>query len=291
MLDVFFISMGEEGSEANWQRLLSFVPNAKRVDNVKGIYEVHKACARLSTTKNFYVADADAWVLDGFKFHWEPDSKTLHWGIPETECVLVWPSRNPVNGLEYGYGGIKMFPREPFLENKPWNIDLSTTIGRATVSKEKIGCETRFNATPESAWIGAFRECAKLSSLITIKNRIRQATTLKNADLEKLANYINSQSDWDSEHSATYRKVKTMMLADTYDKQIDVYSYWEEIEECSRRRLHWASVGRSAPNGQYTILGAQAGSNFGLQYSDNLPMLDKINDWDWLKGEFTNVNV
>lgn len=291
MLDVFFISLGEEGSEANWQRLLSFVPNAKRVDNVKGIYEVHKACAQLSTTKNFYVVDADAWVLDGFKFHWEPDAKALHWDVPETECVIVWPSQNPVNGLEYGYGGIKMFPREPFLENKPWNIDLSTTIGRATISKEQVGCETRFNATPESAWIGAFRECAKLASLTTIKSRIRQATALKNAELEKLSNYINSQSNWDSEHSSTYRKVKTMMLADTYDKQIDVYSYWEEIEECSRRRLHWASIGKAATNGQYSMLGAQAGSKFGLQYSDNLPMLDKINNWDWLKGEFINVNV
>ena len=267
MLDVFFISMGEEGSEANWQRLLSFAPHAKRVDNVKGIYNVHKACAQLSTTKNFYVVDADAWVLDGFKFHWEPDAKTLHWNIPETECVLVWPSRNPVNDLEYGYGGIKMFPREPFLANKPWDIDLSTTIGRATISKERVGCETRFNATPESAWIGAFRECAKLASLSMIKSRIRRATILRNTELDKLAIHINSQSDWDHEKRATYRKVKTMLAADMYDKQIDVYSYWEEIEECSRKRLHWAIVGSQAYNGQYSMSGAQAGSKFGLQYS------------------------
>jgi len=291
MLDTFFISMEEEGSEANWQRLLSFAPHAKRVDNVKGIYQVHKACAQLSTTKNFYVVDADAWILEGFKFHWEPDAKTLHWNIPESECVIVWPSLNPVNGLEYGYGGIKMFPRAPFLENKLWNIDLSTTIGRATVSKEQVGCETRFNATPESAWIGAFRECAKLSSLTTIKSRIRQAVALKNAELDKLANYIDSQSDWDNESCATYRKVKTMLASDLYDKQIDVYSYWSEIEECSSRRLHWATVGQEAHNGKYAVLGAQAGSNFGLKHGDDLEMLDKINYWDWLRGEFKNVNV
>jgi len=291
MLDVFFIAMGEEGSEANWQRLLSFAPNAKRVDDVKGIYEVHRACAKLSTTKNFYVVDADAWVLDGFKFHWEPDAKALHWDVPETECVIVWPSQNPVNGLEYGYGGIKMFPREPFLENKSWDIDLSTTIGRATISKEQVGCETRFNATPESAWIGAFRECAKLASLTTIKSRIRRATALKNAELEKLSNYIGAQADWDNDSRATYRKVKTMLIADTYDKQIDVYSYWAEIESSSTKRLTWTSTGAENFNGKYAMLGAQAGSNFGLQYSDNLSMLGKINDWDWLKGEFKNVNV
>jgi hypothetical protein len=291
MLDVFFISMGEEGSEANWQRLLSFVPTAKRVDNVKGIYQVHQACAQLSTTKNFYVVDADAWVLDGFKFHWEPDANTLHWGVPETECVIVWPSRNPVNGLEYGYGGIKMFPREPFLENKPWDIDLSTTIGRATISKPTVGCETRFNATPESAWIGAFRECAKLASLSMIKSRVRRAINNRNTELQQLTERVAAQTDKSPESKATYRRVQTVLITDRYAHESNIYSYWGEIEDCSRRRLHWATVGWEAHNGKYSVLGAQAGSNFGLQYSDDLTMLDKINDWDWLRKEFKNVNV
>lgn len=291
MLDVFFISMGEEGSEANWQRLLSFAPHAKRVDNVKGIYNVHKACAQLSTTENFYVVDADAWVLDGFKFHWEPDANTLHWDVPETECVIVWPSRNPVNGLEYGYGGIKMFPRAPFLENKAWDIDLSTTIGRATISKEQVGCETRFNATPESAWIGAFRECAKLASLSMIKSRVRKAVRNRNAELSELAERVSLQTDKTPENRATYRKVQSMFIIERYNHESSIYSYWGEIEDCSRRRLHWATVGWEAHNGKYSILGAQSGSNFGLKYSDDLAMLDKINDWDWLRGEFKNVNV
>lgn len=291
MLDVFFISMGEEGSEANWQRLLSFAPNAKRVDNVKGIYEVHRACAQLSTTKNFYVVDADAWVLDGFKFHWEPDAKVHHWDIPETECVIVWPSCNPVNGLEYGYGGIKMFPREPFLENKPWDIDLSTTIGRATISKEQIGCETRFNATPESAWIGAFRECAKLASLSMIKSRVRKAIKTRNTELAELAERASALTDKTPENRAMYRKVQSMFIIERYSHESNIYSYWAEIEDCSRRRLVWTTKGWEAHNGKYSVLGAQAGSNFGLKYSDDLTILDKINNWDWLRREFKNVNV
>lgn len=291
MLDIFFISMNEEGSEANWQRLLQLAPTAKRVDNVKGIYEVHKACAQLSTTENFYVVDADAWVLDGFKFRWEPNPEILHWGVPEPECVIVWPSLNPVNGLEYGYGGIKMFPRAPFLENKPWDIDLSTTIGRATVSKEQVSCETRFNATPESAWIGAFRECAKLASLSMIKSRVRKAIRNKNLELQQLSERIALQTDKSIETKANYRRVQSMLIDDRYSHESNIYSYWEEIEQCSRRRLHWATVGWEAHNGKYCLLGAQAGSKFGLQHSDDLKMLDKINDWEWLKGEFKNVNV
>jgi hypothetical protein len=291
VLDVFFITMGEAGCEENWQRLLQFAPNAKRVDGVKGIYEVHKACAQLSVTKNFYVVDADAWVLDGFKFHWEPNPETLHWGIPETECVLVWPSRNAVNGLVYGYGGIKMFPQAPFLEDKKWDIDLSTTIGSATVSMEQIGCETRFNTTPESAWVGAFRECAKLASLSMIKSRIRKAIQNREKELAELNKFIDQQTEWTSEKRSTYRRVQGVLIADRYREESTIYSYWAEIEACSSRRLHWATVGWQQHNGKYCVLGAQAGSKFGLKYSDEPAMLNKINDWDWLEREFKNVDV
>lgn len=290
MLDVFFISMGEEGSEANWQRLLTFAPAAKRVDNIKGIYEVHKVCASLSTTANFYVVDADAWVLDGFRFHWEPDANTLHWGIPESECVIVWKSINPVNGLEYGYGGIKLFPRQPFLENLKWDIDLSTTIGRATISMEQIGCETRFNTTPESAWLGAFRECAKLASLTMIKSRIRRSKKLEQSELITLAAHI-SNSTWDDTKKANYRKVQSMLIADRYKSEQDIFSYWQEIETCSFHRLVWCTQGWNNLNGNYTILGAQAGARFGLKNSDNLQTLNFINDWDLLKKEFKNVAI
>ena len=290
MLDVFFIAMGEEGSEANWQRLLEFAPNAKRIDNVQGLYNVHKACAELSLTDNFYVVDADAWIVDGFKFMWEPSPKTIHWAIPETECVFVWRSRNPVNDLEYGYGGVKLFPKKPFLEKRSWEIDLTTTIGRLTVSKDQISCETRFNATAETAWIGAFRECAKLSSLSMIKSRVRQAVAKENSELKEISNYINKQN-WDDTKKTNYRKSRTILILDRYKAEKDIFSYWAEIEECSKRRLIWCSIGWNQLNGQYSITGAKAGAKFGLQFGDDIETMNLINDWAWLKKEFKNVNV
>ena len=290
MLDVFFISMGEEGSEANWQRLLTFAPHAKRVDNVKGIYEVHKACAQLSTTKNFYVVDADAWILSGFNFRWEPSSDTLHWNIPESECVLVWKSINPVNQLEYGYGGVKLFPRQPFIEQRSWELDLSTTIGRSVVSMDQISCETRFNASPESAWIGAFRECAKLASLTMIKSRIRRAKKLEQTALNELAKLVND-SAWDNAKKATYRKVQSVIIIDRYKSESDIFSYWNEIEECSSRKLIWCTAGQDQLHGKYVLHGSRTGAKFGLQYSDDIETLNQINDWSWLKKEFKNVVI
>lgn len=291
MLDVFFISMHEEGCEANWQRLLEIAPNAKRVDNVKGIYEVHKACAMLSTTDNFYVVDADAWIVNGFNFRWSPNHDTLHWGVPEDECVLVWQSINPVNELEYGYGGVKLFPRLPFLEDLTWDIDLSTTIGRSTVSMEQVSCKTRFNVTPKSAWIGAFRECAKLASLSMIKSRIRRAKRNEAYELRQLFEFCKSQTGWSPEKQATHRRVQSIIIIDRYATESSIYSYWEEIEMCSKRRLTWCTHGWHTPNGQYALSGAHAGAAFGLKYGDDLVTLNQINDWNWLTKEFENVNV
>jgi hypothetical protein len=282
--------MGELGSDANWNRLLEFVPNAKRIENVKGIYNVHKACAEQSTTDNFWVVDADAWIVDGFSFDWEPTAEVKYWNVPETECVVIWPSYNPVNELVYGYGAVKVFPRKPFLEDCGWSIDMSSSIVKVVVSKDTVSCETRFNATPESAWIGAFRECAKLSSLSMVKTRIRKSIAAEQKSLEEVEAYIKSQS-WDNNKKANYRRTQTLLIQERYKDEQNIFKYWEEIETYSQRRLTWCTHGWHKTNGKYSLLGAQAGSKFGLENSDNLDALNLINDWDWLKKEFKNVNV
>ena len=290
MLDVFFITMGEEGSDANWHRLLEFVPNAKKIENVKGIYNVHRECAKQSTTKNFWVVDADAWIVDNFSFEWQPDANTKHWGTPEDECVIVFSSLNPVNGLTYGYGAVKLFPRQPFLDEKSWQIDMSSSIAKVVLSKDIISCETRFNSTPESAWIGAFRECAKLASLSMVKTRIRKIVQTEEQALKDLESYIRSQS-WEDTKRSNYRKTQTLLIQERYKDEKSIFTYWEEIETHSHRRLTWCTHGWNQHNGKFSILGAQAGSKFGLENSDDLSTLNLINDWDWLKKEFKNVNV
>ena len=52
MFDVFFISYHEQYADKNFEALLDKAPLAKRVDNVKGIFNAHKRAAELSKTKN-----------------------------------------------------------------------------------------------------------------------------------------------------------------------------------------------------------------------------------------------
>jgi hypothetical protein len=154
--DVVFISYKEPNAEANWYRLLELFPNALRVKNVKGIFEAHKRAAEIATTDMFYVVDGDAEIVDSWKFDFRPN-------VFDMDCVHLWTSSNPINDLEYGYGGVKLFPRKLLLDATTWRVDLTTGLGKLKFH-DKVSNITGFNTDPFGTWRSAFRECAKLSS-------------------------------------------------------------------------------------------------------------------------------
>lgn len=154
--DVIFISYNEPNAEANWQRVLEKAPHAKRVKGVKGIFEAHKQAANLAKTKMFYVVDGDAELDDSWEFNFKVN-------VFDTDCVHLWTSLNPINGLEYGYGGVKLFPRQLLLDAETWNVDLTTGLGKLKLVN-RVSNITAFNYDEFTTWRSAFRECAKLSS-------------------------------------------------------------------------------------------------------------------------------
>jgi hypothetical protein len=155
-LDVVFISYGEPNAEDNWARVLELAPHAKRVDGVEGIFAAHCCAAELSTTDMFYVVDGDAWLVDNWTFDYQPN-------IWNRDCAYIWTSRNPVNDLEYGYGGVKLFPRQKLLDAWLWQgLDMTTEVMKDITVIPEISNETRFNTDEFSTWRSAFRECVKL---------------------------------------------------------------------------------------------------------------------------------
>lgn len=154
--DVVFISYNEPNAEANWYKLKETFPDAKRVKNVKGIFEAHKRAAEVATTDMFYVVDGDAEIIDSWKFDYKPN-------VFDMDCVHLWTSLNPINDLEYGYGGVKLFPRQMLLDATTWRVDLTTGLGKLKFH-DKVSNITGFNTDPFGTWRSAFRECAKLSS-------------------------------------------------------------------------------------------------------------------------------
>ena len=170
--DVVFISYNEPNAEANWHRVLELCPTAKRVKNVKGIFEAHKRAAEIATTDMFYVVDGDAELVDNWTFDYKPN-------VFELDCVHLWTSINPINDLEYGWGGVKLFPRKLLLDAETWKVDLTTGLGKLKYIN-KVSNVTSFNSDDFGTWRSAFRECAKLSS------SLYQGTTTHSETEERL---------------------------------------------------------------------------------------------------------
>ena len=51
----------------------------------------------------------------------------------------------------------------------------------------------------------------------------------------------------------------------------------------------WCERGEKREYGEYAMLGAQQGADFGKHYSNNIDALKLINDFDWLKEQFNGL--
>lgn len=169
MLDVFFLSYNEPYADENYAQLKEIVPNARRVNGVKGFAAAHQECARRSFTNNFYVVDSDAIIVEDFNFNFTPSKYNTWWYTPESEFICVWSSINPINGLIYGHGGVKILPKQPLLGPNRDVVDFTTGFGLKTKVFDEVSNITAFNYDEFNTFRSAFRECAKLASNITNK--------------------------------------------------------------------------------------------------------------------------
>ena len=169
--DVVFISYNEPNADENYNNLLVKCPRAKRVHRVKGIHQAHIAAAKLCDTDMIWIVDGDAVVNDDFNFDLVISSYDI-------DCVHVWRSRNPLNGLEYGYGGVKLLPRQLTLDMDVNSSDMTTSISKKFKAVEIVSNITLFNTDKFSTWRSAFRECAKLASR-SIQRHLEEETNTR----------------------------------------------------------------------------------------------------------------
>ena len=159
MYDAVFISYNEPDADERYKRLLERYPNTKRIHGVKGIHQAHIAAAKKCSTKMFWVIDGDADLLPEFNL----DHKVSEYDL---DCVHVWRSRNPINNLIYGYGGVKLLPRRLTMKVDVNSTDMTTSISDRFKAMPFVSNVTNFNTDEFSTWKSAFRECAKLSSKV-----------------------------------------------------------------------------------------------------------------------------
>jgi hypothetical protein len=164
--DVVYISYDEPDAEENWEDLLKWVPNAKRVHGVKGIASAHMAAGRLSTTEKTITIDGDNKLYRDLLSHsFEIDDPYYN-----ADTLINWPSKNIVNGLSYGNGGIKLWPTH-ILRNRDTNemapagsaqkTDYCLGLSSQLTFHESFS-HTIINRSPLQAWRAGFREGVKL---------------------------------------------------------------------------------------------------------------------------------
>lgn len=160
--DIAFISYYEPFAEENYRRLNYPSHNIYRVDGVKGIHQAHIESAKMCETDMFYVIDADAIIESDFDFNYQ----IPYYDFNAKSTVHVWKSRNPVNGLEYGNGGVKLLPRQMTIDMDLSKPDMTTSISKWFKPMSDISNINGFNTDPFNTWKSSFRECCKLASRV-----------------------------------------------------------------------------------------------------------------------------
>ena len=104
----------------------------------KEYIQAHIEAAKKALTKMFYVVDGDAVIEEDFYFDYKVPLKDM-------DAVHVWRSKNPVNNLVYGYGGVKLLPRELTLNMNIGTADMTTSISNRFRPMEQISNVSAFN--------------------------------------------------------------------------------------------------------------------------------------------------
>jgi len=171
--DIVFISYNELNAEKNYKKLVEKFPRTKRISGVKGIHEAHIQAAKICDTEMFWVVDADADIVKNFNF----DFHIPYFDFYGKNTVYVWKSKNPVNDLTYGYGGVKLLPKTKTIKMDISRPDMTTSISDSFKAINETSNITDFNTDSFSAWRSGFRECAKLASRVI--DRQDNSETLK----------------------------------------------------------------------------------------------------------------
>lgn len=160
--DMVYISYDEPNAEKHWADLRRKAPWAIRVHGVKGFDAAHKAAADAATTSHFITVDADNLVEQSF-IESEIDDKLIQDGN-----VLSFASKNNINGLVYGNGGLKIWPKKyvdnmEFHESEEGEGSVDFCWADEYKQKNILSSENFQNGSAYQSFRAGFREGVKMS--------------------------------------------------------------------------------------------------------------------------------
>ena len=240
-LSVVFISYDEPNADAHFDTLCRHVPGAKRVHGVRGFDAAHRRAAELADTAHVLTVDADNLIRD-------PAFFAGRFQMPATALarVVSFSAQLFHNGLRYGNGGIKIWPRTLM---RSLRTHEASSDGRLAIDfayrvpyVQAQGCPSLsvVTATPQQAFRAGFREGVRLT-------------------IDKGIPARDAHPD--------------LPVAQRLERHLPA-------SVLERLRI-WCAVGRDVENGDYAILGARLGCLRAMQDAFDLSV---VADFDALAG-------
>lgn len=191
-LPFVFLSYDEPWADWNWRALKSIVPDARRVNGVKGLDACHKAAADAVGGDWVVTVDADTRL----------DPAVLNATFPKAllgdRFRLDWLSRNQVNGLWSGNGSLKLWPKRVIREMRtheaapPDSQSLDHDVAsvapgqtfRLTRPERAVFCDPA--RTAQHAFRSGFRETIYLYQLARNEAERRNLESWTTADVARI---------------------------------------------------------------------------------------------------------
>ena len=261
-IDIVYLSYDEPNCESNWQHLLSICPRAQRVHGVKGSDAAHKACAAITQGTHMITVDGDNRIDPTFLDQtWSFDST---WDLDSS--VLSFSSLNVINGLAYGNGGIKIWPRHVVQAMQTheavaagesaasvdfcWHLDYVLMPG--------IWSTSLINHTPHQAWRAGFREGVKMALVNgeLIKNPAEWRRSMARVNMDRLTVWLQVGQD---QHNAAWaimgarQGLHRAMLTDWDHTEVQSFDHldhiWrEEVQDLADPRGYIQDLGLELRN-------------------------------------------
>ncbi|WP_421984203.1 hypothetical protein [Roseibium sp.] len=243
--DAVFLSIDEPNADVHYARVLEILPHAQRVHGVMGFDAAHRQAGEISRSDHVITIDADNFLIDDLFF-----SGTFDVSPRDRGAVFSFSARNVLNALEYGNGGVKIWPRETLVtlrshENarrREAAVDFCWTT--PYFQANRVLSEVHMTATPFQAFRGGFREGVKFN----------------------LADGVLAYEAWPD-----LPKSEALL---------------QHIGAANHERLRvWCSVGLDTPNGDWAILGARLGCVMtALEDFDHV----HVADYTWIETFWQN---
>ena len=246
--DIIYLSYDEPNAEKNYADLLTKAPWAKRVHGIEGSDAAHKACAELSETDRFITVDGDNIIRADFL----QQELNISNDVKLSESVISWCGKNSINGLMYGNGGLKCWPKEYVLNMRTHeNADPNNEAAQVDfcwdlkyIQQNSCYSDVYNNATPQQAWRAGFREGVKMALDRGVKPSVEDFLKGHWKNLHRLWIWLMVGSDVDNGLWAIYGAreglVKTMLTDWDFVNVRDfkyLNNFWKEKEKVDSQTM------------------------------------------------------